>query len=104
MFDVIFDINCTGFTTSLQNTWSSDFDIFFEDVKRAFALDNCDSLPSALGPKHLSFKFRVVSHIVATTLFSRIGLSPLYLSETPYSLFTLLPSIKLIYPYLFLTT
>lgn len=36
-------------------------------------LDNCDSLPSALGPKYFIFKVYVIAHIVATTLLPQLG-------------------------------
>lgn len=54
----------------LENRLLSDFDVSFEDGKCVIALDNCDSLPSTISPKHLSIEICVIAHIVKTTLLS----------------------------------
>lgn len=69
MFDVIFYINCSSFTTSIKNLRMSDIDVSFEDAKHTIILDNYDSLPSNLFPKHLSFEIHMISHIMAATCF-----------------------------------
>lgn len=73
IFEEIFDIHCSGFSVSLKNSWPSDFDISFEEAKKAMVLDPSALCPSSLGPKDVSFETRVIAHIVATTLLPRAG-------------------------------
>lgn len=73
IFDAIFDISCSRFTTSSKKHLSSNFDMSFKYAKLAIDLNNFDSLPSGLGPKHLSFKIYVIAHIMAMTLHPRVG-------------------------------
>lgn len=48
MFDALFNINCSDFSTFFKNPWLFDFGISFEQEKKFIALDNSEALPSAL--------------------------------------------------------
>lgn len=56
-----------------KNTWPKDFEISFDQAKWCKAKPPTNSLPSQLGSNDVSFETRVFAHIMAITLFPRIG-------------------------------
>uniref|UniRef100_M1DDU3 Uncharacterized protein n=1 Tax=Solanum tuberosum TaxID=4113 RepID=M1DDU3_SOLTU len=71
LFEDVFGTNFPGVISYMNGTLPEDFEVSLEGAKRAVAEPDSDS--SCFGPLSLCFKNRILAHIVATTLISRIG-------------------------------
>lgn len=69
----IFGCKFSGYSTFFKNFWPSDFEVIFEQAKAYLFEKPDDILEGQLGSLDLSFKVRVLSHIIGTTLLPRTG-------------------------------
>lgn len=68
MFDSLFGIYCSRFSTFSKTPWLVYFDIPFNQARKSIAMESFEPLYSSLGSKICSFVARVSAYIMVTTL------------------------------------
>ncbi|KAF3639680.1 hypothetical protein FXO38_22522 [Capsicum annuum] len=89
LFEKVFDTKYSGVVPFMNGTWPENFEVNFDKEKKV-VLDPNSNSPS-FGPLSLSFRNRILAHLIAPTLISQKG----YLSNGTYGdMFVLYYPIK----------
>lgn len=67
----MFDAKFSGMIPFMNSMCPKDFEVSFEEVKRV--LFYSDTVSSTFGPLSLGFTYRIMAHIISTTLIPRKG-------------------------------